>query len=286
MIPHHLNRTLEFQADGAWDTPHFARIQLDSGITLNYLEQGNPDGEAIIMLHGYSDSWHSYAPILPLLPKDYHVFALDQRGHGDSSKDATSYTIDTFAADVVAFMDAKHISTATIVGHSMGSLVAQLAAIYYPSRLARLVLVGSRASWTSPEIVGLHDIVQTFTDPVSPDFIADFQMSTIYTPVPPDFLEQVIAESMKVPAHVWRQVIASLVQQEVTSHLNKITMPTLILWGDQDSMFPQSEQETLRRLIPNATLLIYAQTGHAVQWEQPKLFALDLQQFMEATSPS
>jgi pimeloyl-ACP methyl ester carboxylesterase len=283
MIPQHLKPNLDFQADGAWDTAHFAKIQLDTGITLNYLEQGNPDGEVIILLHGYSDSWHSYALILPLLSKDYHVFALDQRGHGDSSKDATSYTIDNFAADVISFMDAKQIGKATVVGHSMGSLVAQLTAIYHPSRLSRLVLVGSRASWTSPEIVELHDVVQTFTDPVSPDFIADFQMSTIYAPVPPDFLEQVIAESMKVPARVWRQVMASLAQQEVMSHLSKITMPTLILWGDQDGMFPHSEQETLQRLIPNATLLIYAQTGHSLHWEQPQLFVNDLEQFMQAT---
>ena len=92
---------------------------------LRYAEQGNPKGQPVILLHGYSDSWFSYSRILPLIDKKYDVYVPDQRGHGDSDRPVSGDTFLDFAADVIAFMDAKGLKEATIVGHSMGSFVAQ-----------------------------------------------------------------------------------------------------------------------------------------------------------------
>jgi len=64
----------------------FSTTQLATGVTLHYAEKGDPTGEAIIFLHGYSDSWFSFSRVLPLLSPEYHTFALTQRGHGDSDK--------------------------------------------------------------------------------------------------------------------------------------------------------------------------------------------------------
>ncbi len=265
-------------------SPTFAEIRLATGVTLHYLEQGAATGEVIIFLHGYTDSWHSFALNLPRLSREYHVFALDQRGHGGSSKDADDYTMESLAADVITFMDAKGIAQATIVGHSMGSLVAQLVAIHHPARLSRLVLIGGGAQWGNEAIVELHEFVQTLTDPVSPNFIADFQTSTVHAPVPRDFFEEVIAESSRVPTRVWHQALASLVQYDMTSRLAEIVAPTLILWGDHDSVFSRRDQEILHTHIPHATLLTYAETGHALQWEHPDQFVHDLAQFLLATA--
>ena len=63
-----------------------ARTPLMTGPTLHYAQQGDRSGEAIIFLHGYSDSWFSFSRVLPLLSPEYHAFALTQRGHGDSDK--------------------------------------------------------------------------------------------------------------------------------------------------------------------------------------------------------
>jgi pimeloyl-ACP methyl ester carboxylesterase len=83
----------------------FATTRLATGLQVRYAEQGNPTGAAIIFLHAYADSWFSYSRVLPLLPPEYHAFAFDQRGHGDSDKPGCCYTADDFAADVDAFMD-------------------------------------------------------------------------------------------------------------------------------------------------------------------------------------
>lgn len=261
----------------------FGKIQLVTGVTLNYLEQGDTHGEPVILLHGTSDSWNSFAPILPLLSSGYHVFALDQRGHGDSSKAPGSYTMDDFAADVVAFMDAKGLDQATVVGHSMGSIIAQLVAIHYSERVDRLVLAGSMVVVSNPGLMEFNTFVQTLSDPIDPAFVRDFQVSTVNESIPTEFLEKAIAESLKVPAHVWRQMVASFVEQDTTEQLHKITAPTLVVWGGKDTYWPRSEQEMLSQAIPQATLRVYEETGHALHWEQPERFATDLEQFMQAT---
>ena len=98
----------------------FATTQLTTGPRLHYAEQGDPTGEAIIFLHGYSDSWFSFSRVLPLLPPVYHAFALTERGHGDSDKPVCCYTVDDFAADVDAFMDAVGIEETTLPRRSFG----------------------------------------------------------------------------------------------------------------------------------------------------------------------
>jgi non-heme chloroperoxidase len=261
---------------------HFAKIELSTGVTLNYLEQGDSDGEPVIMLHGYTDSWHSFALVLPHFSQEYHLFALDQRGHGDSSKTGDSYAMADFAADVISFMDAKGIEQATVVGHSMGSLLAQLVAIHHPERVARLVFIGSTYNAGNAALVELNTLVQTMVDPIDPAFVRDFQVSTLYGVAPTPFMEQVIAESLKAPAQLWRQALASIIAHNTTADLVKIQAPTLIFWGNQDSLFLRNEQVVLQQLIPNTTLLIYEETGHALHWEQPERFVADLEQFLQA----
>jgi non-heme chloroperoxidase len=261
----------------------FGKVQLTTGVTLNYLEQGNPQGEIVILLHGTSDSWNSFAPVLPFLSSAYHVFALDQRGHGDSSKVACCYTMDDFAADVVAFMDAKGIDRATVVGHSMGSMIAQLVAIHYPERVDRLVLAGSMVVVSNPGLMEFNAFVQTLSDPIDPAFVRDFQTSTVSESIPSEFLEKAVSESLKVPAHVWRQMMASFVEQDTSKQLHKITMPTLVVWGGKDTYWPRSDQEMLVQVIPQATLHVYEEAGHALHWEQPERFAADFEKFMQAT---
>src|SRR3712207_7847673 len=121
----------------------FATTQLATGVRLHYAERGNREGEAIIFLHGYSDSWYSFSRVLPLLSPEYHAFALTQRGHGDSGKPECCYTLDDFAADVDAFMDVVALEKATLVGSSGGAFIAQRVALGYAHRVSRLVLNAS-----------------------------------------------------------------------------------------------------------------------------------------------
>jgi non-heme chloroperoxidase len=171
----------------------FATSHLSTGPRLHYAEQGDPTGEAIVFLHGYSDSWFSFSRVLPLLSAEYHAFALTQRGQGDSDKPECCYTVEDFAADVDAFMEAVGIAEATLVGHSTGALFAQRVALSYPRRVSRLVLIGAQTP-ANEVILGLRDEVRALKDPVPPEFVREFQESTIYHPVPGEFLDTVVSE--------------------------------------------------------------------------------------------
>src|SRR5688500_10536644 len=149
----------------------FNDARLSTGVRLHYAEQGNPRGHAVILLHGYSDSWFSYSRVLPLIDPKYHVYALDLRGHGDSDRPAAGYAMRDLAADVLAFMDDQRLARVTVIGHSMGSFVAQQLAMAAPERIARLVLIGSG---TTPRHIGgiaeLESAVRTLRDPVPVEF--------------------------------------------------------------------------------------------------------------------
>src|SRR3712207_1351332 len=131
----------------------FATTRLSTGLRVHYAEQGHREGEAIVFLHAYVDSWFSYGRVLPLLSPAYHAFAPDQRGHGDSDKPVCCYTANDYAADIDAFMEAVGIEEATLVGDSSGGLIAQRVALDYPARVSRLVLIGSPTTLVNNEIV-------------------------------------------------------------------------------------------------------------------------------------
>ena len=246
-----------------------AEVVLPGGVRLNYLAGGPTGGPAVIMLHGFSDSSFSFSRVWPLMPPHYRILAVDQRGHGNSDRPATDYSMDTFASDLLTLMDSLHIDRATIVGHSMGSFVARRVAERAPDRVQRLVLIGTALTPRNAVVAELKSVIEGLTDPVDPAFIREFQMSTTYRPVPPAFFEQVVFESEKLPARVWKQVIAGIWDFQPQW---PITCPTTILGGDRDAVFSVEEQTSLFLATERSTLHIEHGIGHDLHWEAPERF--------------
>lgn len=259
-------------------------VTLSTGVTLPFVEQGDPDGVPLVLLHGGTDSWRSFEPVLPYLPASIHVFALTQRGHADADQPADGYQVRDFAADVAAFLDTQGLESATVAGHSMGSTVALCFAQNYLERTQGLILVGAFARYaTNAAVVGFwEECVSQLTDPIDESVAREFQESTLAQPISPELLELVIAESLKVPARVWRAIFAGLLEDEHAARLGDIEAPTLLVWGDQDAFVPESDQEMLLAAIPGSRLEIYRGTGHALHWEEPARFAADLTAFVES----
>lgn len=259
----------------------FAKYRLPSGLGLYVAEQGPEDGRAVLMLHGYSDSWVSYSRVLPLLPADWHVIVPDQRGHGDSDRPMDGYGPADLARDAIQLMDLLGIAEAALVGHSMGSFIARAVAAQAPQRVDRLILVGSAATARNPVTQDLLREVEGLDDPVGEGFVRAFQASTIHRPVPAAFFEQIVAESLKLPAWVWKAALSGLLAADRDSDLARIRCPVLILGGDRDGVFSQEEQEHLAARIPGAILKISPEIGHDPQWEAPDNVALNLLAFLQ-----
>jgi non-heme chloroperoxidase len=263
----------------------FRDVRLSTGVRLHVAESG-PAGadETLLFLHGYSDSWFSFSRILPLLPSTVHAIALTQRGHGDSERPAGGYAMADFAADAVALLDALGVRRATVVGHSMGSIVARRVAAEYPERVERLVLVDSCASPVNEGTAAMQVEVEAMADPVPEPYVRAFQESTVHAEVPGPFMDAVVAESLKLPARVWRAALAGLLADDGSDTLPRIGCPTLVLWGAHDAVFSRADQDRLLAALPEATLRVYPDVGHTPHWERPERFVEDLMAFVAAAA--
>jgi pimeloyl-ACP methyl ester carboxylesterase len=262
---------------------HFADARLATGPRLHYAEHGAPDGEAILFLHGWPDSWFSFSRMLPLLPASYRALVPDQRGFGDSDRPDSGYRIADLADDAAAFCDALSVERVTVVGHSLGSFIARRLAIAHPARVARLVLIGSASTAVSPVTREVQQAIRDLPNPVPLDFAREFQASTAYVPLPETFFQTMLAESCKLPARLWRDVLDGVLSYDDAGQLARISAPTLLIWGDRDALFSMDEQDRLLAGLPHATLKVYPETGHCPNWERPEQVAADLTAFMRST---
>jgi pimeloyl-ACP methyl ester carboxylesterase len=259
-------------------------VDLPDRLRLSYVEQGDPTGHPVVLLHGVSDSCLSFGLLLPHLPPSLHVFAISQRGHGDSERPLLGYAPRNFAADLAGFIEFFDLGPAVIVGHSMSSSIAERFALDHLEHVSGMILVGAfSAGWqNSSAAVELWDrTVSTMTDPVDPGFVRKFQESTLSQQVPSDFLDMVVEESLKLPACVWQAVFESFRSADFSAAFSAIEVPTLIVWGEQDAICPRSEQLALASAIRGARLISYAEAGHAPHWEEPRRFAGDLLDFVQ-----
>jgi non-heme chloroperoxidase len=262
--------------------PQSLLTKLPSGITLNYRVQGDPNGKPIVLLHGGGDSWHSFDLVYPLLPPQYRVYAITLRGHGWSDHPTEGYAITDFAADVRAFLEQQNLKGVVLVGHSLGSFVAQRVAADDDGRIAKLVLIGSGPGIFHDQAT-VNALLTTFgslKDPIPYTFARDFQASTINSAVPPAFFETMVAEALKAPADMWHGLAKGLTTPGDPDLQSRIKVPTLILWGEKDQILKREDEDVLSTKIAHSTFIAYPETGHALHWEQPGRFTADLVKFV------
>ena len=260
------------------------RLALRNGLRLEYAERGPRGGPTLLLLHGITDSWRSFEPVLPWLPAHWHVIALSQRGHGGSDKPRSGYATRDFAADAAAFAQALDLPPLTVVGHSMGAANAMRLALDEPKRVRGLVAAGAFARFGDKTalIEFIERDIAPLADPVPRALAHAFQMDTLAQPVAPGLVETMVQESLRVPAHVWRESFAGLLRDDFSGELVRIAAPTLLVRGERDAFVPESDTQQLQRGIARSHLASYAGAGHAMHWEQPERFARDLVRFVES----
>jgi pimeloyl-ACP methyl ester carboxylesterase len=259
-------------------------IPLTSGVLMEYVERGPADGLPVVFLHGVTDSWRSFEHVLPRLPAHVRAFALSARGHGDSSRPAQGYGYADMSGDLLAFLDAMQLRRVGLVGHSMGSLVAQRFAVDHPGRVAALVLVGAFDTlFGDPGVTELFDsAIAPLADPIDATFAREWQTSTVAGAMDARHLDAVVEETLKVPADVWRQAFAGFLQTpDFSGDLRRLAVPSLVVWGDRDAYTPRERQDRLLAVLPGARFVVHEQVGHAPHWENPERFTSDLEAFFE-----
>jgi esterase len=203
-----------------------------TGLTFHYREAGDAGAPPLILLHALGSDAQDWDEVALALAERYHVFALDQRGHGESAR-PVSYSFESMRDDLKAFADALSIDRFTLIGHSMGGTVLFLFAERWPDRIERLV------SEDTPPPHGSIDLPEPPDDPGEP--------------VPFDWqLVKPIYGQLRRPDPSW------------WNNLTKITAPSLLIGGGSSSHVPQEELAEVARLIPDCRLVTIEDAGHAV----------------------
>lgn len=253
--------------------------RLSTGVTLPYVEQGDPSGVPLVMLHAWGESSGVFDRLLTMLPAQVHAVAMDQRGHGTADKPRSGYALADYAADVVAFMDAIGLDEACILGSSSGGYVAQKCAVGNPERVRGLILVGSPRSLRGRPTFA--DEVDQLVDPIDPAWVRNsLTWFPTFHPIPAGYIDDRVADGVGIPAHVWRQALTGLIDATPPVETGTITAPTLIVWGGRDDLLPRADADRLAKEIPGATLVVYEDAGHLVLWEEPERIAADAASFV------
>ncbi len=206
-------------------------------------------------------------------PNDLRLIALSQRGHGESPKPQTGYTIGDFADDALAIVNAMGLESFALVGHSMGSLVAQEIALRRPEAVSSMLLIGSTLSADTEDLRGAHGELSQLEDPVPEEVARGFQEDTCAGPVGGSMtMDCIVEETMKVPSRVWDQALAGTLDYRLSGgspDVAAIKCPVTVAWGEEDQLFPRDMQDALVEALPNAKLVTFQDVGHGVHWERP-----------------
>src|SRR5580693_9028270 len=245
------------------------RFIVVNGLRLHYLDWGSANKPPFIMLHGISRVAHQFDHLAPYFTANYHVIAIDMRGHGDSAwSPEGAYVVEDYVKDLEAFVDKLDLRSLTLLGNSTGGRVVQVYAGLHPDRVVRLI-----SEDVGPERT--TDIASAFTRQVEQEkngwasedeLIASLKQAMARTPE--DILRAYAHYGSKRREDgriVWKRdpnLAKGFVPTELWQYVSKITCPTIYILGGNSRIVPAETQQKLKETIPNVKIAIIPGTGH------------------------
>ena len=256
-------------------TPWQARVRNVAGVDLRVVDSGT--GPAVVFLHGIGGLSYSWREQLgPVAAAGYRVVAIDLPGFGYSAKPRRGYGNADFRRVVVALLDSLRLDPAVLVGHSMGGEIAAEVALAHPARVQGLVLIGpaglgTRApallrvarwpivGWIATALAGRRMVArQLRSTHADPGRVSDAAVDQYYAP-------------LREPGagRAWRQTLRRFRFDSLGTHVRRIQVPTLLIWGAQDVWIPATYGRLMAVELPVSALIVVPDAGHNVMEEQP-----------------
>ncbi|HUC00585.1 MAG TPA: alpha/beta fold hydrolase [Solirubrobacterales bacterium] len=270
---------------------HLHRVELP-GASVNYVEIG--EGRPIVFVHGISGCWQNWLENLPVFAAGRRAVALDLPGFGASPMPSWEIDMSAYARLLNDFCEKLGLEGATLVGNSMGGLIAVEAATATPARFERLVLVSA---------AGIINTWQpraraTATAWAWKEFGPHFANRGREIVSRPRLRELVFRPFLRYPNRLredllWEQIVnglkradgfgdalQALIVHDSREKLAAIEMPTLVVWGLADRVVPVAAAASYHRRIPRSRLEVFERTGHVPQLERPLRFNAVLENFL------
>lgn len=251
-------------------------VQL-AGWRLHVRDSGPRDAPAVLLIHGFGASLHTWEPWAELLASTHRVIRFDLPGFGLTGPDPTGDYSDGRSVEVLAaLMDQLGVGRASVVGNSLGGKIAWNFAVRHPDRVDRLVLI-SPDGFASPGFEYGRKVsvppVMRLLPYVLPKPLLRMSLAPAYAN-PATLTDATVTRyrDLMLAPGVRRAILARTEQvmlQDPVPLLRRIEAPTLLLWGEKDAMIPFSNAADYLRTIPHATLVALPGLGHVPFEEAP-----------------
>ena len=242
-----------------------------NGIELYYESHG--EGKPLVLISGLGYPHWQWHKMVPVLAEHFQVITFDNRGVGQSDKPAGPYTAQMLAQDTVGLLDALGIEKAIIVGHSMGGFIAQAMALDFPQRVEKLVLCST--NFGGPHHVPVTPEAMKVLSDVTSDPLTRFKNGLVVSTAPgwadknPEMIEEWIKWRVAnpiepAPYQAQLAIGLSLLPEAAAfeDKLQRLDVPTLILFGAHDKVVPPANADLLSKKISGSTVMIFPDAGH------------------------
>jgi pimeloyl-ACP methyl ester carboxylesterase len=263
---------------------HLHRVEID-GRSVNYVDIGSGEREPIVFVHGLGGQWQNWLENIPRAAQERRVIALDLPGFGLSEMPRDEITISGYGRVVDALCERLGLGRVDVVGNSMGGYVSAEVAIQFPQRVDQLVLV-SAAGITSANLahapimtlgriataIVTHTAAQDRTLAARPK---TRHASLLFVARHPsrlkgDFAYEAFFKGTGKPGFM--DALRANLDYDFRDRLPEIGVPTLIVWGENDSIIPVKDAQEFERLIPDSRKVLMKDTGHVAMAERPQTF--------------
>ncbi|HLN10524.1 MAG TPA: alpha/beta fold hydrolase [Xanthobacteraceae bacterium] len=259
-----------------------------SGVRLHVRDSGPKDAPAVILLHGFGSSLHTWEPWAQMLQVDYRVIRFDLPGSGLSAPDPTGdYTDARTMALLNALMNWLGVAQASLIGNSIGGRIAWRFAVRYPQRVTKLVLISpdgfasaGYAYRRKPNVPAMVKLMRY----ALPEALLRMNLAPAYGD-PAALTDETVKryyDLMRAPGS--RDALIARMEQTVLEEpeplLRRIRAPVLLIWGEKDALIPISNADDYLRSLPHATLTLLPGLGHVPQEEAPVLSFAPVRAFL------
>jgi 3-oxoadipate enol-lactonase len=242
-----------------------------------YVEEHGAGDPPLLLLQGLGYSMWAWRFQLPAFGARRRTIAFDNRGTGRSSLEPGPFSMEQFADDAVAVLDALGVESAHVLGLSMGTFIAQLMALRAPERARSLVLVGGSPGGPEHTPLPAETLEAWLANAkLPPDEFVRRTMHLSFSPgwndAHPELYEELVEARLEhpTPPECWQAQFAAAGRfLQDGAPVERIGGPTLVVHGDADRVVPVSNGRLLARRIPAAELAVLPGRGHVVQLESP-----------------
>ncbi len=241
------------------------------GHRINYREQGS--GRAVLLVHGLAGASSFWRETIRVLSRDFRVIAPDLLGFGDSDKPRMEYSLEGHVERIFLLADALEIREFDLIGHSMGGMIALMAALGSPERVRKMVLINAPVSgkrslhgrgWIGGTPLGIALVRIGLQIPWA--LWALRKMKRYYFILDPLFTE----DAKKVPYSVLKIHARALRRTDLTRRLQEVSVPVLVMGTQEDGIVRPSEFSLAASTIPGASQVWIKDAGHCPTLERPE----------------